>query len=579
MRLPDLPLPPDAPAWMGAAASPMRVTLSLPPHGTERKITPAGDDISVSTPQGHRITLNVMEGGVLRNAKITVRPVTSMEPQPFASGQVAAISVDGAGAPLRRGASVLIEFRRLAAPLTPAEIAGFAIDPGGELHLYPARLTTGPSKTQRIEVPIGRFGTYGAAVAGSSEIEALYRARPTDLLSQLEADLAMAVRQRSVGRAAVAQPAVVLAALQSSAAFPPFVPPLIATLITRLREWDDFRMQNLMTGIQPECKQHDLPLFELLQEDMSRWENMVYQLVQVTGETGSAGAPDEEAFWKKLRGEFDERIQKRQFVFWTKLRILFDALHACCLKTGQEWIPAALTNTARIALLQQQADDVLGKDYVDRIDMCKCTVASANGRAAWRGRITHVETWRPEDNVLIRGPRKTTTSISQDYRAEIVLSEERGDKMLAFERVTGTFRLKQNDVWPPCSPTLNIKQSVEGRYADDEIVTIEVRPDGRYSLSYVAQAAEGRQIGTEKSTLVGDCNVFELKRRNYEKALPLARWYVTARGNRVIQAQGPAGSQQRFKDTYETEVPHSMFGVSGPVKVHVEWDLTRCGRR
>jgi hypothetical protein len=256
-------------------------------------------------------------------------------------------------------------------------------------------------------------------------------------------------------------------------------------------------------------------------------------------------------------------------------------LHACCLKTGQEWIPTSLIITARIALLQNQADDVLGKDYADRIDMCKCTVASTKGATSWRGTITHVETWRPQDAVVVRGTRTTTNSASQEYKATLELTEERGaGVMVAFERATGSWKSVMDDIWQPCSPTLHSEDYLEGRYADEDIVKIRTWPDGRYSLEYLAQPAEGRTTGRRKSTLVGNCNPFFLKSANYDKEATPQRGYVTARGNRPIQAvRVGGGDPNRFKDTFDTEVPYVARGVSGPIQVHVEWDLTRCGKR
>ena len=567
---------------MSASATPMMVKVSLPDRGIERKVTPGGGEISIATPQSHRLMLRVPADGLVRNARITARPVTALEPSPFAGGEFAAVAIDGGGASLRRGATIVVELRGRAAAAA-GEVAGFAIDPGGELHLHPARVLAGPSSTRQIELPIGRFGIYGAAIAEPAEVEALHQRQPSDLTSRLEADLAMALRPRSEAKAAGMRPAVVLAALQSSTAFPPFVPPLIGTMITRLREWDDFRMRNLMTGIQPACRQRDLPLFELLQEDMARWENMVYQVVQATGESDPAGPgtrDDEEAYWTKLRAEFDERIKTRHFVFWTKLRILFDSLHACCLKTGQDWIPTALNNTARIAVLQDQADDVLGKDYADRIDMCKCTVASAKGTAAWRGRITHVETWRPQQAVVARGGRTTTNSAEQDYRAQLELAEERGGgNTLAFQRATGSRKEVMDDVWPPCSATHHTEQYLTGRYADEEIVHIRTWPDGRYEVTYVPPPAEGTVTGRVKSTLVGNCTPDALENSNYEKPLPPKRLAVNARWTRGVEGRVSDPGQPRFQGTFDTEVPYTAAGVSGPVKVHVEWDLTRCGRR
>jgi hypothetical protein len=149
--------------WLAGDGKPVDLALTFDPaNGAAKVITPRGGYVSASGADGTLYRLEVPEGALLSDERISLIPVTAVKGLPLNGGSVAAVHLKPEGLRLLKPATLHI---RAGGDVPVAEQVGFAyFGNGKDAHLYP--LTRNRS---RIELPIFHFSGYGFGRAGPND--------------------------------------------------------------------------------------------------------------------------------------------------------------------------------------------------------------------------------------------------------------------------------------------------------------------------------------------------------------------------------------------------------------------------
>jgi len=172
--------------------NPLNVTPRVAAAGAVSVVVPtAGGDLSVTTPDGSRVTLVIPPGALRADTAITMTPLTAVDGLPFSGGLVAGVQLEPGGLRLLETSQLVIETAR---PVPPELVSPFAYAGAGE----DFRLHWSLPVTGVVLLPVFHFSGYGVAWGPAFERNA---SRPTaGMEARLEQGIAVIVSDLRAGR-------------------------------------------------------------------------------------------------------------------------------------------------------------------------------------------------------------------------------------------------------------------------------------------------------------------------------------------------------------------------------------------
>lgn len=179
----------SATGWLAGDGKPVDLTLSFDPaSGDAKVITPRGGSVSTTGADGTVYQLQVPEGALLSDERISLIPVASVKKLPLKGGSIAAVHLKPEGLRLLKPATLRIRART---EVPVAEQVAFAyLGNGKDAHLYP--LTRDRT---RIELPIFHFSGYGFGRASSNDPGRIALQYAADKEARLASKLAEAINK------------------------------------------------------------------------------------------------------------------------------------------------------------------------------------------------------------------------------------------------------------------------------------------------------------------------------------------------------------------------------------------------
>jgi hypothetical protein len=178
--------------WLAGGGKPVNLALTFDPDNGEAKVvTPRGGDVSTSGADGTEYRLEIPEGALLSDQRISLIPITAVKGLPLNGGAVAAVHLKPEGLRLLKPATLHIRAR---ADVPVAEQVAFAYFANGkDAHLYPL----GRDRS-RIELPIFHFSGYGFGRAAPNDPGRIALQQAADKEARLHSRMAELVsRERS----------------------------------------------------------------------------------------------------------------------------------------------------------------------------------------------------------------------------------------------------------------------------------------------------------------------------------------------------------------------------------------------
>lgn len=177
------------PAWLAAAAAPVRLDVALDrAHAVTKTIGRGGGSLSTSGADGTYFTLRIPKGALLSDARITMTPVRQVGGLPLGGGTVAAVQLEPDGLRLLDLATLTIDAQ---AEVPAAEQVSYAYFGGGEdAHLFP--LGRDP---KQVELRLAHFSGYGYGRAAPNDPGRLALQRAADVEARLSAQVAQRINE------------------------------------------------------------------------------------------------------------------------------------------------------------------------------------------------------------------------------------------------------------------------------------------------------------------------------------------------------------------------------------------------
>ena len=590
-------LSPTAP-WLAAPPTPILVEVAVDEARSRRqRITPAGGQLSVSTPDGTRITLALPPDALVRSQEVTIALVSAVSGLPFGGALVAAVRVTPDDFPLRVPATLTFEPRGGFAP--GQELAGFAIRDGRELHLSRAdRIEDAKARGRgRVELPLARLGSYGVARATPDEVAAVARRVPSGYIARLEQLIAQAFPpvNQAPGQASRWSLLPVAHAQEAPAPLP---------------EW----LSNLFRAFEESFEQVIVPQFKAIPErgcesaTTSAALAMYYEwatLPTLLFPVERAGTPwdlyfrlvNQRVDLLRARGYTLEQIdeidaamdafRKQQIFDLVKrgnplvedaYRRLFAKMYECCLgERPMQYHVVTMFEAMRNAQLLGVTQ--LDPDQNAKIDECSCSINAAmrGGAEIWTGTITHEEDYYAEKVQTPGGTRTKKETLQFNYNMEVVIRWPADrDSLLASYTVDGRkFHHAETTDRYSCG-NVTSGRDVAGSARDDgaTVVIVAAQPGqpGKYRIGYPTAGASGSGTWTSHWSAKG-CQIFKPVRDKTGFAVidtvgyPQQVW---------VEAQVDPARPFQLSNSEVLEVRDDLFDTLHRPKV--TWNLHRCGK-
>lgn len=537
-------------SWLAAPPTPILVEVAVDEaRSRPQRITPVGGQLSVSTPDGTRITPAVPPDALVRSQEVTITLVSAVSGLPFGGALVAAVRVTPDDFPLRVPATLTFEPRGGFA--SGQEPAGFAIRDGRELHLSRAdRIEDAKAKGRgRVELPLARLGSYGVARATPDEVAAVLRHVPSGYIARLEQLIAQVIvpQFRAI-------PERGCKSATSSAALDMYF------------EWAV--LPNLLFPVERAGTPWDL-YWRLVNQRVDLLRARGYILEQID-EIDAAM----DAF---RRQQLFELVKRGNPLVEDAYRRLFAKMYECC--RGERPMQYHLLTMVKV----MRAAQFLGVTRIDpdenaKVDECSCSINAVmrGGAEIWTGTITHVEDYYGEKVEMPGGTRTKKQTLRFHYNMEVQIRWPADrDSLLASYWVDGQETSHAETTDRLSCGNVTSGRDVSGSAGDDGATQVVVaaqpgRP-GKYRIGYPTAGASGSGSWTVHWSAEG-CQIFKPVRDKTGFAVintvgyPQQVW---------VEAEVDPAKPFHLSDSIELEVRDDFFDT--PHRPKVTWNLHRCG--
>ena len=596
---PPTPIPrvsPTAP-WLAAPPTPILVDVAADEARTSRqRITPAGGQLSISTPDGTRITLAVPPDALVHSQEITMTLVSSVSGLPFGGGLVAAVRVAPDVLPLRAPATLTFETRSGFA--RDQEVAGIAIRDGREFHLYPAdRIEDAKAKGRgRVDLRLARLGSYGVARATAAEVADVLRRVPSGYIARLEQLIAQAfppVHQPS-GQASTWSLLPVVYAQEAPAPVPEWLSDLFRSfeetfeqvIVPQFRYIPEHGCESITTwaAISMSLEWAVLPtLLFPVEREHAPWDlywKLVNQRIDMLHDRGydDQQIAEIDAAMDAFRQQrLSELLHRADPLLEEAYRRLFAKMYECC-RWGRpmQYHLERMLEILRMGELEGVTP--LDPDESQKVAECSCRIASVRQGAPeiWTGTITHDEEYDAESVRTPGGTRTETQTLYRKYRQELVL-----EWAVATESMASRYTIEGRETTHAetkdrlsCGE-VHATRDASGSARDDGETTVMVAAQpgrsGKYRISYPVNGATGSALWKSHWSAEG-CQIFNPVRDDRGVRA------VTIVGHPHpvwIETEADPARPHRLSGSKVLEVPDKVFDT--PRRPKISWNLQRCG--
>ena len=299
-----------------------------------------------------------------------------------------------------------------------------------------------------------------------------------------------------------------------------------------------------------------------------------------------------------VRAEFQKMYDDLKGLIWKTLEKAYDKAHECCMKESKDFYLGMMDGLGRELTIGGQADKV----SMEKRNECLCAIesVSARGSGAWTGEITHTENFVDEriDTVSSGGSTRHDEYYKKhDYRAVInlvyftrsLVAGEDGSRIPAQMSVSGSVEQRSAIYNRWTSTSMDKRQGRESKEeysgkinGEETNVEVRIRPDGTYSVFYIAPCAEGSGTDFDRSYTEGTgFPEFQKKNKPQSRKInrnvcPTATGVLLSDGQHVgITGKIDPKDPKTLSGSKTFEVP-----LGGPSKVNktitITWNLKRC---
>jgi hypothetical protein len=305
---------------------------------------------------------------------------------------------------------------------------------------------------------------------------------------------------------------------------------------------------------------------------------------------------------ESIRAEFQPMYDALSRLIWETLKKAYDKAHQCCMQEAKDFYLSMMDWLAHVLAISGQEESV----SMEKRDECLCALqsVSAGPSGAWRGEITHTESYEYEKNEDKGSgtPASGTTRSDRfhkksEYRTVINLvyhlrgleADGSGSRIPA--QVTGSGRVVSSgsSVNRGVSSSMDKrwgaewKEDYSGKITAEELnVHVNIRPDGTYTVLYTAPCIEASGARITRNFTEGS-GFPEFQKKDKTQSDPIDRGVCPTQTGVLLRD----GQFVGIKGELDPKNPKALSGTKTfqvPLqenrevnkKITIKWNLTRC---